>query len=555
MRSAGVLPDGTALAFGAGVRRLLLALVAVLAGLAPPALATEAASGAAGAERAARADGAEGAERPAPPNVSFGWQPAARGRGSLTAVAIDPASGRVAIGDARGVSLFEPGGAPGASFSRPDVTALAFTAQGALLVGTAQGLFAYEGGSDLADRSPSAGDEARSIARIASCSGAVAVATGRGVHVSADGRLWHDAPGALGREPATSVTVRCRGGAAELRAIAGGDVWRATLRAGGGRIEGAAPVGNLDPGARARAVDVRLGDDGSEQVLTPDALASRENEAAPWRIVRPALAPGAVATRICAAAGRRWIATDRGLFAEEAEGAWVRLPPGAVFAAVTDVAGDASRVLAATQQGLLEGHVDATQRARAASLARSALALEFPGRREPAVQDIFAAALDHLSLRPEAMRSLRTGLSARGLFPKLELRVERGRARTTDVADDESFVSGDIRRLHDQNGRSAHDVTALVQLSWELGDLAYSPESVDLSKEARAVTQLRDDVLDEITQLYFERRRVLLELAELGAAQEGPDAARLRLRADELAAGLDAWTGGWFGRRVAALSR
>ena len=171
------------------------------------------------------------------------------------------------------------------------------------------------------------------------------------------------------------------------------------------------------------------------------------------------------------------------------------------------------------------------------------------------MQDIFAAALDHLSLRPEAMRSLRTGLSARGLFPKLELRVERGRARTTDVADDESFVSGDIRRLHDQNGRSAHDVTALVQLSWELGDLAYSPESVDLSKEARAVTQLRDDVLDEITQLYFERRRVLLELAELGAAQEGPDAARLRLRADELAAGLDAWTGGWFGRRVAALSR
>ena len=220
-------------------------------------------------------------------------------------------------------------------------------------------------------------------------------------------------------------------------------------------------MGNLDPGARARAVDVRLGDDGSEQVLTPDALASRENEAAPWRIVRPALAPGAVATRICAAAGRRWIATDRGLFAEEAEGAWVRLPPGAVFAAVTDVAGDASRVLAATQQGLLEGHVDATQRARAASLARSALALEFPGRREPAVQDIFAAALDHLSLRPEAMRSLRTGLSARGLFPKLELRVERGRARTTDVADDESFVSGDIRRLHDQNGRSVHDVTAL----------------------------------------------------------------------------------------------
>ncbi|MCG8591087.1 MAG: hypothetical protein MJE66_17480, partial [Proteobacteria bacterium] len=58
----------------------------------------------------------------------------------------------------------------------------------------------------------------------------------------------------------------------------------------------------------------------------------------------------------------------------------------------------------------------------------------------------------------------------------------------------------------------------------------------------------RDDVLDEVNQLYFERQRAL---AERAARPPGdPEAARLELRARELAAGLDAWTGGWFGRAL-----
>ena len=61
--------------------------------------------------------------------------------------------------------------------------------------------------------------------------------------------------------------------------------------------------------------------------------------------------------------------------------------------------------------------------------------------------------------------------------------------------------------------------------------------------------ELRDDVLDEITQLYFERQRVRRALA--AAVSDDPaERERLALRAAELAAGLDAWTGGWFTRRT-----
>ena len=69
----------------------------------------------------------------------------------------------------------------------------------------------------------------------------------------------------------------------------------------------------------------------------------------------------------------------------------------------------------------------------------------------------------------------------------------------------------------------------------------------------RELIELRDEVLDEINQLYYERRRVLLERALL-PDPASPEAERLALRARELGAGLDAWTGGWWSRQVEPLS-
>ena len=101
----------------------------------------------------------------------------------------------------------------------------------------------------------------------------------------------------------------------------------------------------------------------------------------------------------------------------------------------------------------------------------------------------------------------------------------------------------------DRERQRSRGFEASLALTWDLGDIVYHPESVDVSREVRELVELRDDVLDELRHLYFERRRVLLELLVL-PADRPVEAARLRLRADELAAGIDAWTGGWFGRRA-----
>jgi hypothetical protein len=115
---------------------------------------------------------------------------------------------------------------------------------------------------------------------------------------------------------------------------------------------------------------------------------------------------------------------------------------------------------------------------------------------------------------------------------------------------DQSFVSGATHDLFDEQFDIDRELAMDLTLSWDFGDLAFHPEEIDVLRESRAVIELRDDVLDEITQLYFERRRVLVQLEEMDGASS--EAGALRQRAAELAAGIDAWTGGWFSRHVGA---
>jgi len=167
----------------------------------------------------------------------------------------------------------------------------------------------------------------------------------------------------------------------------------------------------------------------------------------------------------------------------------------------------------------------------------------------PPIDLVQRAALAYLEIHPAEVQRLRRGVGRRGWLPVLDLTLAADRENIVVYDRDETFTSGDYRELHDR-GRDRHrDYGAELTLSWDLGDVAYNPEEIDVSKEAREVIELRDDVLDEVNQLYYERRRSLLELE---AAQDPREAERLRLRADELAAGLDAWTGGWFGRALAA---
>lgn len=485
--------------------------------------------------------------------ILFEPGPPATRVGAIDALAYEPTSGRLALGGARGAWLRERDGRLQSVLQRGAVRALAFGEDGALWLGTASGLLLRDSDGRLLDRTPAPGAAARTVTALAVASGALAVTSGDGVHVSSDGRVWQRLAGAQRDAPARGLALRARDGALELWWVAGGAVWRARLARDGPRfalleLSEERPFGGV---SHAEPVQVALGLPGIDvAVVSGDTIAWRLEPGAAWQAAPADALPGAGAVRIGSAGGRLWLATDRGLLeAPGPAGPWRRAAPPAGGEAASDVVGDARRVFAGTAEGLLEGRpAGATPRPPL-----DALPLANPRPGEPAIGEVQRAALIYLDLGPEHVRRLRRGVALRGLLPVVTLDFDRSRGRDARRDWDQSFLSGATRQLFDRGDGHSRDTSATLRFSWDLGDAAYDPEEVDLSKEARELIELRDDVLDEVTQLYFERRRVLLDLAAL-APGSGLQATRLQLRADELAAQLDAWTGGWFGRRAPPLA-
>ncbi len=63
------------------------------------------------------------------------------------------------------------------------------------------------------------------------------------------------------------------------------------------------------------------------------------------------------------------------------------------------------------------------------------------------------------------------------------------------------------------------------------------------------VVELRDDILNEVTRLYFERRRLQAEIL-LSAPLDKKEGTEKTLRLAELTASIDALTGGYFSREL-----
>ncbi|HVP28663.1 MAG TPA: hypothetical protein VMW35_05825 [Myxococcota bacterium] len=488
--------------------------------------------------------------------IRFETEPLARDSVAVSAVAVDEARGRVAFGDAQRVTLRASDGTTAVVSRRGPIAALAFDGEGSLLVGTSSGLdrIDTEGRRLPCALGPGEGDA--TVTALAALPGFVAVGTAHGAWVARDG--LHFLPvGGLPTGPVDGVALRRRGPAATLFLAADGEIYEAALDAAPEDAVGAVRSRAFDGQALHRAVSVAVdGASGEAVAVSADAVSVGAADGGAWRTWPLELPPGTEAQHALRALGRVWLTTARGvLVAEDWTGPWQRAAPPAGVAEGLGLAATRESLYVGTARGVLVGRASAPEAvaARPARWARSSLVERVQA--EPAIGVVYQAALAYLDLGAERTARMQRGVSRRGLLPVVSLHLVRDIGTSNGRDYDESFVSGGLRRLHDSAQDRKKDVEAGVTVSWDLGDAAYHPDEVDVSREARAVVELRDDVLDEITQLYFERRRVLVALARLPESPEADDErVRLLLRADELAAGLDAWTGGWFSRHAPPLA-
>ena len=75
--------------------------------------------------------------------------------------------------------------------------------------------------------------------------------------------------------------------------------------------------------------------------------------------------------------------------------------------------------------------------------------------------------------------------------------------------------------------------------------LFWNEHQTTIDIRSKLMVQLREDILNEVTRIYFERRRLQVELAD-NKSIVGAQRAKKDLRLQELTASIDALTGGRF---------
>ena len=320
---------------------------------------------------------------------------------------------------------------------------------------------------------------------------------------------------------------------AGLLARRGGGPWREVSASDG-------------PSREAEAAGPAMNLRGAFVVADPLSVWRVEAGSVPRRIADAP--PGETTTAIIALPdGRLLGATDRGLFEYPA--------PGAVGTGSRE--GDGPRRLAdgfAGESGPGFGNRALLPRGSG----------ETPWRAEPAIAAVRRAAIHSSHLDPGRIRRNFRGVRYRGLLPELELSLRRRHVTAFDRDRDQAFTGGALRNLFDTSRDRDRERDFVMAAEWDLGSLLFNPDELDVSEEARRVLTLRDDVLDEVNHIYFERRRAALALATLrarrGATPGEPykdqeEAVALRIKIDELTARLDSWTEGFFSREMARLSK
>lgn len=174
-----------------------------------------------------------------------------------------------------------------------------------------------------------------------------------------------------------------------------------------------------------------------------------------------------------------------------------------------------------------------TDEALAALLARYAT--------EPRVEDVVREALlARGGDDAQRLASMASRARLRGLIPNLELGARRGQGVDLRPSTSAADVEG-VKLSTDD------DLVLEATLRFELGRLLFTDEEVGIAREARATQGTRAELVRQIVELYFRRKRLLLERDLRGRTDIDHE-----VRIAEAEALLDAFTNGAFQRMMGA---
>jgi len=89
-------------------------------------------------------------------------------------------------------------------------------------------------------------------------------------------------------------------------------------------------------------------------------------------------------------------------------------------------------------------------------------------------------------------------------------------------------------------------------VEWDLRDFLYNDEQTRISREARDLVELRQDIMEEVNTYFFDRRRAQIDML-FSPPSDTATRIDMQLRIARLTANIDALTGGFLSERLSAV--
>ncbi|MBP7216757.1 MAG: hypothetical protein KBA46_05670 [Candidatus Omnitrophica bacterium] len=159
---------------------------------------------------------------------------------------------------------------------------------------------------------------------------------------------------------------------------------------------------------------------------------------------------------------------------------------------------------------------------------------------EPSIGQVQRAAIAYADVDLKKILLWRKQAALKALLPELSVGINR------DTQDLWHWESGSTTKTSDDVLLKGRDVLDWgFTLRWDLSDIVFHQDQTSIDTRSRLTVQLRDDILDDVTRLYFERIRVKIELDQL-KIEDVKKRQEKELKVRELTAYLDALTDGYF---------
>ena len=163
-------------------------------------------------------------------------------------------------------------------------------------------------------------------------------------------------------------------------------------------------------------------------------------------------------------------------------------------------------------------------------------------KNEPTINEVQEVAIKYAEVGMEKIIEWRRKAKMRAVLPKLTFGLDKSEDTNYEI-----YTSATTHYVFEGPDDKSNGWD--ISLSWDLADLIWNESQTSIDVRSRLMVQLRDDILDEVTKIYFERLRVKMELDNI-SIEERKKRFEKELRIQELTASLDALTGGYFSKTV-----